>query len=85
MMTTAWDAGQAPNGVGDLLKFGFWTTHMDRDTLVALTNTGSMMTNVHVRVREGAGSQDVGDFTVCLGAGDVWTAKLSPLTGQPHV
>jgi hypothetical protein len=66
----------APNGVGDLLLFGFWTTHMGRDTLVALTNTGSMMTNVHVRVREGMGSQDVGDFTICMGAGDVWTAAI---------
>ena len=28
-------------------------------------------------MREGAGSQDVGDFTVCLGAGDVWTAKIA--------
>ena len=68
----------APNGVGDLLLFGYWTTQMGRNTLVALTNTGSMMANVHVRVREGAGSQDVGDFTICMGAGDVWTAAIVP-------
>ena len=49
---------------------------MGRDTLVALTNTSSMPSNVHVRLREGAGSQDVGDFTVCLGAGDMWTAAI---------
>ena len=68
----------APNGVGDLLLFGYWTTQMGRDTLVALTNTSSMMANVHVRVREGAGSLDVGDFTICMGAGDVWTAAIVP-------
>ena len=67
----------APNGVGDLLLFGYWTTQEGRGTLVALTNTGNMMTDVHVRVREGAGSQDVGDFTVCMGAGDVWTAAIT--------
>ena len=67
----------APNGVGDLLLFGYWTTQEGRGTLVALTNTGDMTANVHVRVREGAGSQDVGDFTVCMGAGDVWTAAIT--------
>ena len=76
MMMADMDMQVAPNGVGDLLIFGIWTTQEGRGTLVALTNTGSMMTNVHVRVREGMGSQDVGDFTVCLGAGDVWTAAI---------
>ncbi len=67
----------APGGVGDLLLFGYWTTQMGRDTLLAITNTDTAMdAAVHVRILEGKASAEVRDFTVCMSAGDVWTAAI---------
>ena len=63
------------NGVGNLLKFGFWTTTHDRDTLLAVTNPGYGMANVNVKIADGMG-MSVATFTICLSAGDVWTAGL---------
>ena len=63
------------NGVGNLLKFSFWTTTYDRDTLLAVTNPGYGPANVGVKIVNGMG-MPVATFTICLGAGDVWTARL---------
>lgn len=73
-----------PNGVGDLLIFGYWTT-ADRDTLVAITNAfgGQAQRFVHIRIREGVASTEVTNFTVCLSPGDVWTAAIT--TAGPGV
>jgi hypothetical protein len=67
-----------PNGLGDLLIFGYWTAY-DRDTLVAITNTfgGQSQRYVHVRIREGVNSNEVANFTICLSPGDVWTAAIT--------
>jgi hypothetical protein len=62
------------NGVGNLLKFGYWTT-MYRDTLIAVTNLGKDQEMVNVKVMDGMG-MTAGTITVCLGAGDTWTAAL---------
>lgn len=67
-----------PNGVGDLLIFGYWTT-VDRDSLVAITNAfgGQTQRFVHIRIREGVDSVEVANFTICLSPGDVWTAAIT--------
>ena len=62
------------NGVGNLLKFSFWTTTYDRDTLLAVTNPGYDPANVSVKIVNGMGGSDT--FTICLTKGDVWTARL---------
>ena len=79
MPEEAMDMGMqvAPNGVGDLLLFAYWTTQMSRDTLLAITNTSNMDRTVHIRMREGMASGDVGDFTICMSGGDVWTAAIT--------
>ena len=43
------------NGVGNLLKFSFWTTTYDRDTLLAVTNPGYDPANVNVKIVNGMG------------------------------
>ena len=63
------------NGVGNLLKFSFWTTTDDRDTLLAVTNPGYGPANVGVKIVDGMG-MPVATFTICLSKGDVWTARL---------
>ena len=68
------DAMVTANGVGNLLKFGFWTT-MGRDTLIAVTNLGKTQEMVSVKVMNGMGTT-AGSITVCLGAGDTWTAAI---------
>ena len=68
------DAMVTANGVGNLLKFGFWTT-MGRDTLLAVTNLGKAQETVTVKVMDGMGAT-VGTITVCLGANDTWTAAI---------
>ena len=63
------------NGVGNLLKFSFWTTTDNRDTLLAVTNPGYSSANVGVKIADGMGMSTT--FTICLTAGDVWTARLT--------
>jgi hypothetical protein len=67
-----------PNGVGDLLIFGYWTS-FERDTLVSITNAfgGQASRYVHLRVKEGVNSADIANFTICLSQGDVWTAAIT--------
>ena len=67
-----------PNGVGDLLIFGYWTTD-DRDSLVSITNAFGAQTErfVHVTIYEGVNSAELLNFTICLSPGDVWTAAIS--------
>ena len=67
-----------PNGVGDLLIFGYWTTE-DRDSLIAITNTfgGQAERFVHIIIYEGINSAERLNFTICLSPGDVWTAAIT--------
>ena len=74
-MTMAMMPEVTANGVGNLLKFSFWTTTYDRDTLLAVTNPGYGPANVNVKIADGMG-MSVATFTICLSAGDVWTARL---------
>ena len=62
------------NGVGNLLKFGSWTT-VGMDTLVAVTNLGKENETVNVKIMDGMGMR-AGTIPVCLGAGDTWTAAI---------
>ena len=65
------------SGVGDLLIFAYWTSQMGRDTLLAITNTDLMNdAAVHIRIMDGVASAEVRDFTICMSAGDVWTAAI---------
>ena len=64
------------NGVGNLLKFSFWTTTDNRDTLLAVTNPGYGPANVGVKIVNGMG-MPAATFTICLSKGDVWTASLT--------
>ncbi len=66
------DAMVTANGVGNLLKFGFWTT-MYRDTLIAVTNLGAEEM-VNVKVVDDMGMAE--SFTICLGASETWTAAI---------
>ena len=66
--------GATANGVGNLLKFGYWTTD-GKDTLVAVTNLGKAQETVNVKIVDGMG-MPAGTITVCLGAGDTWTAAI---------
>lgn len=68
-----------PNGLGDLLIYGYWSTMEGLDTLVAVGNafSGQAGRFVHVRLHEGIASRDVRDFTICLSPGDVWTAAIT--------
>jgi hypothetical protein len=69
----------APNGVGDLLVFAYWSTQEGLDTLVAIGNAfgGQAARYVHVRLHDGIDSADLRDFTICLSPGDVWTAAIT--------
>ena len=63
------------NGIGNLLKFGYWTTMM-KDTLLAVTNLTDSQETITVKVMDGMG-KPVGTITVCLGAYDTWTAAMT--------
>jgi hypothetical protein len=63
------------NGVGNLLKFGYWTTD-GKDTLLAVTNLGKAQEMVTVKVVDDMGMV-AGTMTVCLGASDTWTAAIT--------
>ena len=63
------------NGVGNLLKFGYWTT-MGKDTLVAVTNLGKAQETVTVKVMDEKGMA-AGSISVCLDAGDTWTSAIT--------
>ena len=62
------------NGVGNLLKFGSWTTE-GMDTLVAVTNLGKTDEKVEVAIMDGLGMR-AGTIPVCLNPGDTWTASI---------
>ena len=62
------------NGVGNLLKFGYWTT-MYKDTLLAVTNIGEGPAAVKVQVMDGMGAT-AGTVDFSLGTGDTWTAHI---------
>ncbi len=68
------NAKVSASGVGNLLKFGYWTT-MGKDTLLAVTNLGKDQETVNVKVMDGMGAVK-GTIPVCLGAGDTWTAAM---------
>ena len=63
------------NGVGNLLKFGYWTTD-GKDTLLAVTNLGKAQETVNVKIVDDMGMV-ASTMTVCLGAGDTWTAAMT--------
>jgi hypothetical protein len=62
------------NGVGNLLKFSYWTT-MYKDTLLAVTNIGEGPAAVKVQVMDGMGAT-AGTVDFSLGTGDTWTAHI---------
>ena len=69
-----------PNGVGDLLMFGYWTTKGGRNTLLSLTNTGvfpGKNTAVRIIIFDMDGEQ-LESLQTCLSRGDSWTAAITP-------
>ncbi len=62
------------NGVGNLLKFGYWTTD-GKDTLLSVTNLSKDEETVNVKVVSDMGVV-AGTITVCLGASDTVTAAI---------
>ena len=74
------DLSVTPNGVGDLLMFGYWTTKGGRNTLLSLTNTGVFPgkdTAVRVIIFDMDGEQ-LESLQTCLSRGDSWTAAITP-------
>ncbi len=69
-----------PQGVGDMLIFGYWTTEADRNTLLSLKNVDGHTTqqrSVSIAIHDMTGAE-ISSFTICLDPGDVWAATLVP-------
>ena len=64
----------APDGLGQVLVFPYYTTRSGWDTYFNITNTSDKTVLVKVRWREGRNSRDVRDFLVVMSPYDVWTA-----------
>ncbi len=64
----------APDSLGQVLVFPYYTTREGWNTYFNLTNTSNLTVAVKVRWREGRNSRDVRDFNVILSPYDVWTA-----------
>ena len=74
------DLSVTPNGVGDLLMFGYWTTKGGRNTLLSLTNTGvfpGKNTAVQIIIFDMDG-EELESLQTCLSRGDSWTAAITP-------
>lgn len=66
--------GIAPDGLGQVLVFPYYTTRNGWNTYFNITNTSDKTVAVKVRWREAHNSRDVRDFNVILSPYDVWTA-----------
>lgn len=64
----------APDGLGQVLVFPYYTTREGWNTYFNVTNTSNKTVAIKVRWREGRNSRDVRDFNVILSPYDVWTA-----------
>jgi hypothetical protein len=65
------------DGSGQALLYPYYNVNDGNMTFVSVTNTTHVAKAVKVRFREGAGSEDVFDFTLYLSPEDVWVAAIS--------
>jgi hypothetical protein len=65
------------DGSGQALLYPYYNVNDGNVTFVSVTNTTSVAKAVKVRFREGAGSEDVFDFSLYLSPEDVWVAAVS--------
>ncbi|MEJ2611476.1 MAG: hypothetical protein P8179_15685, partial [Candidatus Thiodiazotropha sp.] len=65
------------DGSGQALLYPYYNVNDGNMTFVSVTNTTDVAKAVKVRFREGAGSEDVFDFTLYLSPEDVWVAAIS--------
>jgi hypothetical protein len=65
------------DGSGQALLYPYYNVNDGNVTFISVTNTTSVAKAVKVRFREGAGSEDVFDFSLYLSPEDVWVAAVS--------
>jgi hypothetical protein len=65
------------DGSGQALLYPYYNVNDGNITFVSVTNTTDVPKAVKVRFREGAGSEDVFDFSLYLSPQDVWVASVS--------
>ncbi|MGD9172508.1 MAG: hypothetical protein PVI97_21020, partial [Candidatus Thiodiazotropha sp.] len=65
------------DGSGQALLYPYYNVNDGNVTFVSVTNTTAEAKAVKVRFREGAGSEDVFDFSLYMSPYDVWVAAVS--------
>lgn len=65
-----------PGGLGDALIYGYYNVRGGFNYLRVVNTATSFGVGAKVRFKEGANSNEVLDFYVCLSAGDQWSAWL---------
>ncbi|MFT3819452.1 MAG: hypothetical protein QM750_17745 [Rubrivivax sp.] len=77
-----------PAGIGHVNLVPYFSVRSGFDTYLNLTNTDTRNGKaVKLRFRSGYNGEDIGNFTVLLGPGDVWAAAITrdAATGYPRV
>jgi hypothetical protein len=69
----------APNGLGQVLIYPYYTVSAHQQTLVSVVNTTYVGKVVKVRFREAYNGRAVLDFNLYLSPADVWTANVFAL------
>jgi hypothetical protein len=70
----------APNGLGQVLIYPYYTVSAHQQTLVSVVNTTSVGKVVKVRFREAYNGRVVFQFNLYLSAYDAWTANVFALS-----
>lgn len=68
----------APNGLGQVLIYPYYTVRGGTDTALSVVNTTASGKAVKVRFTEGKNSREVLDFNLYLSPRDVWAAAIVP-------
>jgi hypothetical protein len=76
---------QAPDGIGQVLIYPYFTVRDGWRTFIHVTNTSENTVAAKVRFREAANSQDVLDFVLVLSPRDMWTAVVETRGGVAGV
>lgn len=77
LLPSAQAVNLAPDDVGQVLIFPYYSVRGGWNTLINLTNTSGEVVAAKVRFHESYNSRDVFDFNVILSPYDVWSATVS--------
>lgn len=77
IFTLAGAVNLAPDGLGEVLLFPYYTVRNGNMTLLSIINTRQRVKAVKLRFLEGKNGQPVLDFNLYLSPQDVWTGSLA--------